>query len=238
MVVRFSNPEQAPTSHYNPNPMAHHALASVNGGETDEVLFVPTFHRNNFWERTIYVDLEEGENTIRFGAEEMKNFDGDGYIEDEWPDYPWLRSDQGPVLDRISVQETHIPLDEDSGDGEDPGDGEDTEDGDDGSPSDGDEESPGGDGDDGQAPGSGDDDSSQDEDPAPGGDGDSGESAGDPSSDGAGETESGEESAQEPGSTSDSPLARTGVEVMGLLILAGAAITAGVLLKRRFGRGV
>lgn len=124
VVVRFSNPEQAPASHYNPNPMARNALISVNGGEPDSMLFVPTFHANNFWERTVYVDLEEGENTIRIGAEELTNFSGDGHIADIWPDYPWLRSDQGPILDRISVSPTHAPLPAGTSPGdEDPGDG-------------------------------------------------------------------------------------------------------------------
>src|SRR5699024_12577839 len=48
VVVRFSNPEQAPASHYNPNPMARNALISVNGGEPSSILFVPTFHADNF----------------------------------------------------------------------------------------------------------------------------------------------------------------------------------------------
>lgn len=104
MVVRFSNPEQVPATHYNPNPMARHADISVNGGASERVLFVPTFHENNFWERTIVLDLEEGENTIRFGAEEQPNFDGVTYAQDNFPGIP-LRSAEAPILDRITVSE-------------------------------------------------------------------------------------------------------------------------------------
>jgi len=102
VVVRFSNPEQVPATHYNPNPMARHADISVNGGASDRVLFVPTFHRNNFWERTLVLDLEQGANTIEFGAEEQPNFDGETYAQDNFPGIP-LRSDKAPIIDRISV---------------------------------------------------------------------------------------------------------------------------------------
>ncbi|WP_456284110.1 LamG-like jellyroll fold domain-containing protein [Microbacterium sp. JZ101] len=102
VVVRFSNPEQIPATHYNPNPMARHADISVNGGDPLRVLFVPTFHRNSFWERTIVLDLEAGENTITFAAEEQPNFDGVTYAEDNWPGIP-LRAQDAPILDRITV---------------------------------------------------------------------------------------------------------------------------------------
>jgi LPXTG-motif cell wall-anchored protein len=102
VVVRFSNPEQVPATHYNPNPMARHADISVNGAATERVLFVPTFHRNNFWERTIVLDLEQGVNTVRFGAEEQPNFDGVTYAEENWPGIP-LRADEAPIIDRITV---------------------------------------------------------------------------------------------------------------------------------------
>lgn len=244
VVVRFSNPEQAPASHYNPNPMARIAHVSVNGGDPDKILFVPTFHRNNFWERTIYVDLELGENTIRFGSEEITNFDGDGHISDIWPDYPWLRSDQGPILDRISVQEAHGPLGADGengeGPGEGPGDGDEPDDeGEDDTNGENDETS----GDSEESPGGGEEGGDQGHGPAddngsadgPGADDGSDTVAG-PGATGSG-SDSGEEPAQESGSNSDSSLARTGVEVIGLLAVGGALITAGVLLKRRFGSG-
>ncbi|WP_169747729.1 LamG-like jellyroll fold domain-containing protein [Demequina subtropica] len=102
VVVRFSNPEQVPATHYNPNPMARRALISVNGGEPESVLFVPTFHENSFWERTLVLDLVAGENTIAFGSEEQPNFDGTTYAEDNWPGIP-LRADTSPIIDRITV---------------------------------------------------------------------------------------------------------------------------------------
>ena len=102
VVVRFSNPEQTPATHYNPNPMARHADISVNGGAEQSILFVPTFHQNNFWERTLVFDLQQGENTIRFSSEEQPNFDGVTYFEDNFPNLP-LRADTAPIIDRITV---------------------------------------------------------------------------------------------------------------------------------------
>ncbi|MFW2513458.1 LamG-like jellyroll fold domain-containing protein, partial [Demequina sp. SO4-13] len=103
VVVRFSNPEQAPASHYNPNPMVRYALVSVNGGDEESWAFVPTFHENNFWERTIVLDLEEGANSVTLRSEEETNFDGVTYIDDTWPEYGWLRADSAPIVDRITV---------------------------------------------------------------------------------------------------------------------------------------
>lgn len=102
VVVRFANPEQTPATHYNPNPMARHADISVNGGTAQSVLFVPTFHKNNFWERTIVLDLKQGANTIRFASEEKKNFDGESYFQDNFPNLP-LRANVAPLIDRITV---------------------------------------------------------------------------------------------------------------------------------------
>ncbi|WP_437583291.1 hypothetical protein ACSAGD_13515 [Paramicrobacterium sp. CJ85] len=136
VVVRFSNPEQIPATHYNPNPMARHADISVNGGEASSFLFVPTFHENNFWERTLTLDLEEGENTITFSAEEEPNFDGETYAEDNWPGIP-LRADHSPIIDRITVSQlAALAADDDGGE---PGEGD-------------------GAGDDGDVPGTGDGD--------------------------------------------------------------------------------
>ena len=102
VTVRFSNPEQVPATHYNPNPMGRHADISVNGGEPQRVMFVPTFHENNFWERTILLTLEEGTNSITFASEELPNWDGETYAEDNWPGLP-LRAELAPVIDRITV---------------------------------------------------------------------------------------------------------------------------------------
>jgi hypothetical protein len=109
VVVRFANPEQVPATHYNPNPMARHADITVNDGEAERVLFVPTFHRNNFWERTVVLDLEAGQNTIEFAAEEQPNFDGVTYAEDNWPGIP-LRADEAPIIDRITVSPLRAAL--------------------------------------------------------------------------------------------------------------------------------
>lgn len=102
VVMRYSNPEQSPASHYNPDPIARHADVSVNGGEAERILFPHTFHENSFWEKTIVLDLAEGENTIALTSEEATNFDGETYASDDWPDFP-LRSQWAPIVDRIAV---------------------------------------------------------------------------------------------------------------------------------------
>src|SRR5699024_2438020 len=232
------NPEQAPASHYNPNPMARNALISVNGGEPDSMLFVPTFHANNFWERTVYVDLEEGENTIRIGAEELTNFSGDGHIADIWPDYPWLRSDQGPILDRISVSPTHAPLpagtspgDEDPGDGapggDEPGEGTPSEEpapapGED--PADPGEEQPG---DDAGEHEPGDGQATATTSPAAGnGDGSASGPGSSSGTDGQADTDAGDRSSQ-------GPLARTGTAAVAMLSLALGLLVVGALVRWR-----
>jgi len=103
VVVRYSNPEQVDGTHYNPNPVAQQPSISVNGGEPQRVPFVPTFHENNFWERTIVLELAEGENTISMRAEEMPNWDGDSYASEVWPADYLLRSQRAPIVDRITV---------------------------------------------------------------------------------------------------------------------------------------
>ncbi len=103
VVVRFSNPEQVDGTHYNPNPVARHADISVNGGEAERWMFVPTFHRNNFWERTVVLDLEAGENTISLRSEEATNWDGETYASETWPADYNLRADEAPIVDRITV---------------------------------------------------------------------------------------------------------------------------------------
>ncbi|WP_298454761.1 S-layer homology domain-containing protein [uncultured Cellulomonas sp.] len=102
VTIRFSNPEQVPATHYNPNPMGRHADISVNGGQAQRVMFVPTFHRNNFWERTVLLDLAEGANTLTVRSEELPNWDGETYAEDNWPGLP-LRAELAPIVDRITV---------------------------------------------------------------------------------------------------------------------------------------
>ncbi|WP_135849386.1 LamG-like jellyroll fold domain-containing protein [Serinibacter arcticus] len=111
VVFRFSNPEQVPATHYNPNPMGRHADIRVNDGEIQREMFVPTFHRNNFWERTVVLDLEEGANTITISAQELPNWNGETFASDTWPLGFNLRAVEAPIIDRISVS----PLRADTG---------------------------------------------------------------------------------------------------------------------------
>ncbi len=48
LTIRYSNGEQAPATHYNPDPVCRHADIAVNGGAPQRVLFPTTFHFNNF----------------------------------------------------------------------------------------------------------------------------------------------------------------------------------------------
>ncbi|TDB73021.1 LamG-like jellyroll fold domain-containing protein [Micromonospora sp. KC721] len=101
LTVRYSNPEQAPATHYNPDPLARHADISING-QVRRVMFPHSFHANNYWELTIPVQLVQGQNAIRFSAAELPNFDGTTYASDTFPGVP-LRSKQAPIVDRIGV---------------------------------------------------------------------------------------------------------------------------------------
>ncbi|MDH6627717.1 hypothetical protein M2271_005546 [Streptomyces sp. LBL] len=100
--IRYSNPEQAEATHYNPDPLARHADISVNGGGIRRVSFPHSFHQNNFWELTVPVHLKKGQNTITFRSEEPPNFDGTTYASDTFPGVP-LRSRYAPLIDRITV---------------------------------------------------------------------------------------------------------------------------------------
>jgi hypothetical protein len=102
MTVRYSNQEQSPATHYNPDPLARYAHISVNGGEVRKVPFPHSFHQNNFWDLTVFLDLDEGANTIRFSSEEKPNYDGVTYASDDWPDV-LLRSKYAPNVDKITV---------------------------------------------------------------------------------------------------------------------------------------
>ncbi|WP_236087556.1 cellulosome enzyme [Antribacter soli] len=102
LTIRYSNPEQAPATHYNVDPVARHADISVNGGAPDRVLFPMSFHANNFWDRTVLVQLQQGSNTIRFSAEEIPDFGGTTYISDRYPD-DLLRSRWAPIIDKIGI---------------------------------------------------------------------------------------------------------------------------------------
>ncbi|MGC9540563.1 LamG-like jellyroll fold domain-containing protein [Streptomyces sp. UG1] len=100
--IRYSNPEQAEATHYNPDPLARHADITVNGGEKRRVGFPHSFHQNNFWELTVPVQLTKGQNTITFRSEELPNFDGTTYASDTFPGVP-LRSRYAPLIDRITI---------------------------------------------------------------------------------------------------------------------------------------
>jgi hypothetical protein len=100
--IRYSNPEQAVATHYNPDPLARHADIAVNGGAPARVLFPHSFHDNNFWELTVPVRLRRGTNTVRFASAELPNFDGTSYASQDWPDVV-LRSGYAPVIDRLTV---------------------------------------------------------------------------------------------------------------------------------------
>ncbi|MFD9935151.1 LamG-like jellyroll fold domain-containing protein [Streptomyces massasporeus] len=100
--IRYSNPEQSEATHYNPDPLARHADIRVNGGTAQRVGFPHSFHRNNFWELTVPVQLKKGKNTIGFRSEELPNFDGTTYASDTFPGV-LLRSRYAPLIDRITV---------------------------------------------------------------------------------------------------------------------------------------
>jgi hypothetical protein len=102
MRVRYSNPEQSAATHYNPDPLVRHADIAVNGAAPQRTFFPHSFHENNFWELTVPVELKKGENTVRFSAEELPNFDGKTYASETFPGV-LLRSQYAPVIDRIAI---------------------------------------------------------------------------------------------------------------------------------------
>jgi len=101
LTIRYSNEEQSPATHYNPDPLARFATLDVNG-TTSTVAFPHSFHQNNFWELTVQVQLNKGDNTISFSSEEKPNFDGTTLISDQFPGV-LLRSQYAPNIDGISV---------------------------------------------------------------------------------------------------------------------------------------
>jgi hypothetical protein len=102
VTFRYSNEEQSPATHYNPDPVARYALVSINGAAPVRVIFPHSFHENNFWELTVPVDLRAGVNSIVVRGEEKPQFDGTSYASDTWPGV-LLRSEFAPNLDRIAV---------------------------------------------------------------------------------------------------------------------------------------
>jgi hypothetical protein len=106
MTVRYSNEEQSPASHYNPDPVARRADITVNGGPVQKVLFPQSYNANQFWELTVEVELKAGANTIRFASEEQSDFHAETYISQRYPTLG-LRSQRAPNLDRLTFTALH-----------------------------------------------------------------------------------------------------------------------------------
>lgn len=97
VTIRYSNAEQAPATHYNPDPIARHADLSVNGEPARQILFPTTFHFNTFRDLTVPVTLKKGTNRLTFTAEELPDFNGDTYNQYD------QRSPYAPVIDQVAV---------------------------------------------------------------------------------------------------------------------------------------
>ncbi|MDQ1043279.1 cellulosome protein [Streptomyces sp. V4I2] len=97
LTVRYANGEQAPATHYNPDPVCRHADICVNGAAPRRVLFPTTFHFNNFWNLSVPVTLEQGTNTVTFTADELPDFGGASRNQ------YGQRSAYAPVVDQVSV---------------------------------------------------------------------------------------------------------------------------------------
>lgn len=97
LTIRYSNGEQAPATHYNPDPVCRHADISVNGAAPHRVLFPATFHFNNFWNLSVPVTLNQGTNTLTFTADELPDFDG------RTKNAYGQRSAYAPVIDQVTV---------------------------------------------------------------------------------------------------------------------------------------
>ncbi|MDR6097167.1 hypothetical protein QE454_000786 [Microbacterium sp. SORGH_AS454] len=106
MTLRYSNEEQSPSSHYNPDPVARRADITVNGGPVQKVLFPQSYNANQFWDLTVEVQLQAGENSIRFASEEQPDFNGVTYISERYPTLG-LRSQWAPNLDRMTFTALH-----------------------------------------------------------------------------------------------------------------------------------
>jgi hypothetical protein len=103
LTIRYANGEQAPATHYNPDPVCRHADVSVNGAAPQRVLFPTTFHFNNFRNLSLPVTLERGANTLTFTAGELPDFDG------VTRNPHGQRSAHAPVIDRVTVTRLFQP---------------------------------------------------------------------------------------------------------------------------------
>ncbi|MDQ1082068.1 MULTISPECIES: LamG-like jellyroll fold domain-containing protein [Microbacterium] len=101
MTVRYSNEEQSPASHYNPDPVARRADITVNGGPVQQVLFPQSYNANQFWDLTVPVQLKAGENTVTFASKEAPDFNGRTFISERYPTLG-LRSQWAPNLDKLT----------------------------------------------------------------------------------------------------------------------------------------
>nr|WSY56842.1 cellulosome protein [Streptomyces sp. NBC_00886] len=97
LTIRYSNGEQAPATHYNPDPVCRHADIAVNGAAPQRVLFPTTFHFNNFHDLSVPVTLDQGANTLTFTADELP--DRDGHSRNQYGQ----RSAYAPVIDQVTV---------------------------------------------------------------------------------------------------------------------------------------
>ncbi|MFF7929772.1 cellulosome protein [Streptomyces sp. NPDC007940] len=100
LTIRYSNGEQPPSTHYNPDPVCRHADIGVNGAPARRVLFPTTFHFNNFWNLSVPVTLRPGPNTLTFTADELPDFAGD--VGDTRNGFG-RRSAYAPVIDQVTV---------------------------------------------------------------------------------------------------------------------------------------
>lgn len=101
MTVRYSNEDQSPASHYNPDPVARRADVSVNGGPVQQVLFPQSYNANQFWDLTIPVELKAGENTVSFASKEAPDFNGTTFISERFPTLG-LRTQLAPNMDKLT----------------------------------------------------------------------------------------------------------------------------------------
>ncbi|MCX4759867.1 cellulosome protein [Streptomyces sp. NBC_01275] len=97
LTIRYSNGEQAPATHYNPDPLCRHADLRVGAAAPQRVLFPTTFHFDNFAQLSVPVTLRRGPNTLTFTADELTDFDG------VTRNPHGQRSAYAPVLDQVTV---------------------------------------------------------------------------------------------------------------------------------------
>ncbi|MBB5877859.1 cellulosome protein [Xanthomonas sp. 3498] len=109
LTLRYANDEQSKASHYNPDPLARVGRIRVNGAPPILATFPHSFHRNNWWELSVPVELRAGRNRIQLSGEEVPDADGVHYISQRAPDI-LLRSRYAPDIDWIAV----TPLQDDA----------------------------------------------------------------------------------------------------------------------------